>query len=747
MLASVIGIVNPGTAASAILGILVCFIFCHVFEKRPFKEDDDNELGVVLAWSLTLFFLSAICIKADVTQDSGDEQKVFGIALTVILATGPALIVVQTANAIFMYLTTKPASGYLDESGNEEKVNTLQTRQRQVPIALYKNMGGKRGNVLDDDEEVLDDDEDVEAGGKSVLIPKRLVENRNDDVQLKDLPGSVSENWQGRSSSSGTTDLDIEDSIDPLAEHDVIFTGVSLDTGDPLFTARRKSFTEADLEAILLPNVEKVSLRQRLAARLVSLKIDESETEHAVNDFKTRLTSRELSVPKPNNSFSPKESSRPSGKKTKEEEEQEEWAALPPPAKQVERSFYFGRVIDVRNGGPEALYEAKSHEEAEVKAKYLSMLQSHAVDVLDRCLFKELINALLQEGMAETDLPSDQDLMWAFEVADTDQSGNVDEDKFVALYRLANAGQVKGLGKASMFSTRRLDFKRSFEAATLPTRLPRSRRRTSFRASKEVPIYESGTVPAFLASIKMDAFWPEFEKRGYTMFGHFIDPKIFSDDELNDMGMGKVKIQFFRRLLRHGAAQNYFKANGAAGENNELSAAEVKTKYLSMLQSHAVDVLDRSMFKELITALLQEGMAEKDLPSDQDLNWAFEVADTDQSGYVVGEELLILYKVACAGQVNGLSKASLFSTKKADFKKSLVAAGLSKRLTKSHRKTSFRASKEAPSYEDGTVLVSAPYCRYMFFCGLYLFCSQLRACMVPHLSSLYLCFALRPFWR
>jgi hypothetical protein len=56
LLASVIGLVNPGTAASATLGILVCFGFCHVFEKRPFKYDDDNDLGVVLAWSLTLFF-------------------------------------------------------------------------------------------------------------------------------------------------------------------------------------------------------------------------------------------------------------------------------------------------------------------------------------------------------------------------------------------------------------------------------------------------------------------------------------------------------------------------------------------------------------------------------------------------------------------------------------------------------------------------------------------------------------------
>jgi len=55
----------------------------------------------------------------------------------------------------------------------------------------------------------------------------------------------------------------------------------------------------------------------------------------------------------------------------------------------------------------------------------------------------------------------------------------------------------------------------------------------------------------------MDAFWPEFEKRGYKTVRAFTDQSNFSDDELKEMGMGKVKIQYFRRVLKKNAAQNF----------------------------------------------------------------------------------------------------------------------------------------------------------------------------------------------
>ena len=72
--------------------------------------------------------------------------------------------------------------------------------------------------------------------------------------------------------------------------------------------------------------------------------------------------------------------------------------------------------------------------------------------------------------------------------------------------------------------------------------------------------------------IKMDAFWPEFEKRGYITIGHFTDSSKFSDDELKDMGMGKIKIQFFRRVLEKSAAQNYLLVNqGPMNDEEEIA--------------------------------------------------------------------------------------------------------------------------------------------------------------------------------
>jgi len=350
MLASVIGIVNPGTAASAILGILVCYCFCHVFEKRPYQDDDDNDLGIVLAWSLTLFFLSAICIKADLTQDSGYEQKLFGIALTVILATGPVLIILQTLSAVAQYLFFRKKDSSdddFDDDDQAEKVSTLKYRRRQAPIAMFTTMNKTRGS--------LSSEADLETGSSFArLPPKRLVEDRNADVQLEDLPSSVSKIWakdlsdprqarrlgdmranmsrdartsrQSRSTDrtyvgsdrkkahevqrnrwstlSESVDLEVDDPV--KGGGGTFFSGISLDTGDTTPIVKRKSFTEQDLDAILTSNAENLSLRQRLAVRKATFNVDESEMEHPQSNFKTRLALREMLLPKRNNKFSPK---------------------------------------------------------------------------------------------------------------------------------------------------------------------------------------------------------------------------------------------------------------------------------------------------------------------------------------------------------------------------------------------------------------------------------------------------------
>ena len=100
VLATVIGVLDSESLASPVVGIVVCLGFSHVFEYRPFRKPDDNTLGIILSNSLSLFFLSAIIIKAEENNaDSsigGDlEQQVFGIVLVVILFAGPSVLFIQ----------------------------------------------------------------------------------------------------------------------------------------------------------------------------------------------------------------------------------------------------------------------------------------------------------------------------------------------------------------------------------------------------------------------------------------------------------------------------------------------------------------------------------------------------------------------------------------------------------------------------------------------------------------------------
>ena len=95
-LASAIGIVNADSAVSPIMGILTCLVFIHVFSKwDPYKTNSDNSLGIVLAYSLVLFFLAALLIKVDATSDDDSDQALFGVFLIVVLLAGPIAITYQ----------------------------------------------------------------------------------------------------------------------------------------------------------------------------------------------------------------------------------------------------------------------------------------------------------------------------------------------------------------------------------------------------------------------------------------------------------------------------------------------------------------------------------------------------------------------------------------------------------------------------------------------------------------------------
>jgi len=71
--------------------------------------------------------------------------------------------------------------------------------------------------------------------------------------------------------------------------------------------------------------------------------------------------------------------------------------------------------------------------------------RANANVTLRKYAFMTLVKKLMQEGQPDIPMPSHEDLLAAFEVADADKSGSVDEVEFIKLYMLIKAGAVRGL--------------------------------------------------------------------------------------------------------------------------------------------------------------------------------------------------------------------------------------------------------------------------------------------------------------
>ena len=95
LLASVIGIASEGSALAPVVGILLCLGFLHVFCRRPFKEEEDSSLGILLTYSLTFIFISALWIKVDQQPEGNIERRLFGFVLVFLLMMGPGVILLN----------------------------------------------------------------------------------------------------------------------------------------------------------------------------------------------------------------------------------------------------------------------------------------------------------------------------------------------------------------------------------------------------------------------------------------------------------------------------------------------------------------------------------------------------------------------------------------------------------------------------------------------------------------------------
>jgi hypothetical protein len=130
------GIASSESALSPLLGILISMAFIHVFSFKPFKENRDNTLSVMLTYSLTFIFLGALMIRLDALPDRDFEKKLFEVTLVVVFALSPVLI---AADLIFSVCTSHVPARDVDSS------NAKEARRSQAKRSLVK---GSRNPVL-----------------------------------------------------------------------------------------------------------------------------------------------------------------------------------------------------------------------------------------------------------------------------------------------------------------------------------------------------------------------------------------------------------------------------------------------------------------------------------------------------------------------------------------------------------------------------------------------------------------------
>lgn len=104
-------------------------------EMKPYKDAEDSSLGIVLAYSLSLFFLSALMIKVDATSTDPKDEELFGIFLVGVLSAGPIAIVVQNLSGVAGPILKRMSKARSEAKENKRKL-TLSEEEAVFEAAL-----------------------------------------------------------------------------------------------------------------------------------------------------------------------------------------------------------------------------------------------------------------------------------------------------------------------------------------------------------------------------------------------------------------------------------------------------------------------------------------------------------------------------------------------------------------------------------------------------------------------------------
>jgi len=117
--------------------------FIHVFELRPYKDQSDNTLGIILGYCLAFLYLSALMIKMDASGSKSD-QDAFAYILMFLLLSGPAAALLMVAAIIRLIFYPPHENDMVDDSQDIENIDPLTKTDElsgALPIAVAEPAG------------------------------------------------------------------------------------------------------------------------------------------------------------------------------------------------------------------------------------------------------------------------------------------------------------------------------------------------------------------------------------------------------------------------------------------------------------------------------------------------------------------------------------------------------------------------------------------------------------------------------
>jgi len=149
LLASVIGIASDDSALAPVIGVLLCLAFLHLFSKRPFKEEDNSTLGIVLTYALAFIFLGALLIKVNAQPNGELESKVFELVLIFLLLMGPGIIIVNLLQSTLMkrFRCCKKQAVSEEHAAHRSSIELLWPRRKS---SLVKGLDFRTSTLLPD---------------------------------------------------------------------------------------------------------------------------------------------------------------------------------------------------------------------------------------------------------------------------------------------------------------------------------------------------------------------------------------------------------------------------------------------------------------------------------------------------------------------------------------------------------------------------------------------------------------------